>query len=603
MNIGSTNLHPEGTKNHEITSIKVNGQDLDITKYNFQGHTIKSLESLGHGGFGTVCKINFSEKELNGKYAVKFFSAPKFAKCIMDAYEGDANEEEKIKQLNLSYCAKEKEIYKKLANSANEGSQFVTKYCGFIENLPLGNIVIELVNGKDLLHQTHEKICLMAKNTNSISKKIELIYDLNFKEKFSCPPNLEQDFTNNLYLPYFTNEPVESLPVPKLYPWQILSKKPDDLARKNLQLSIKTEAGKLSQICYGLQFIHDSGFVHRDLKPGNILIDSNGNAKITDLGCAVKISQTWENIIKILSSEYYDCALYCAPIEILNFMLSITRSLKKYKDDCRKHIEKIRNKPDYNEEAEKNLQRLFDKNWQDKVRELANKKFQPSYDIPSIAILALKSFFGATFNGEPTFLLNAFLTPSENIAECIAGRELLYMMLQANSSEYFHKILKSENFRQIFLSNTKDTTKEIANRLQGISIINKFKNLPEYLNFLLPDDMQLPSQELEFLRQICLACLNKVPSERPTAGQLGYCFQQFSEGETNFAKIMQAAKVRHPNKLAKGPCKPLVSEVANNDDKTKGSEPEAQNSDSSTSDTQPEAEMNDGEKASVPVAA
>ncbi len=39
-----------------------------------------------------------------------------------------------------------------------------------------------------------------------------------------------------------------------------------------------------AQVCLGLQYIHDQGLVHRDIKPGNILFSQDGVAKIADLG-------------------------------------------------------------------------------------------------------------------------------------------------------------------------------------------------------------------------------------------------------------------------------------------------------------------------------
>jgi predicted Ser/Thr protein kinase len=39
-------------------------------------------------------------------------------------------------------------------------------------------------------------------------------------------------------------------------------------------------------VARGLAFAHKSGFVHRDVKPQNVLVDGNGEAKVTDFGIA-----------------------------------------------------------------------------------------------------------------------------------------------------------------------------------------------------------------------------------------------------------------------------------------------------------------------------
>jgi len=38
------------------------------------------------------------------------------------------------------------------------------------------------------------------------------------------------------------------------------------------------------QILRALQYMHESGVMHRDIKPGNLLVDKLGNVKIADFG-------------------------------------------------------------------------------------------------------------------------------------------------------------------------------------------------------------------------------------------------------------------------------------------------------------------------------
>jgi serine/threonine protein kinase len=58
------------------------------------------------------------------------------------------------------------------------------------------------------------------------------------------------------------------------------------LSRPGYRMPIEEVIRILSQMCSGVQAIHDAGIVHRDLKPENILLTKDGQVKIADFGIA-----------------------------------------------------------------------------------------------------------------------------------------------------------------------------------------------------------------------------------------------------------------------------------------------------------------------------
>ena len=64
------------------------------------------------------------------------------------------------------------------------------------------------------------------------------------------------------------------------------------LVRRNGPLSMEAAANIISQVAEGLQHAHQQGIVHRDVKPGNVLVTPEGDAKLSDLGLAGPMTQS-----------------------------------------------------------------------------------------------------------------------------------------------------------------------------------------------------------------------------------------------------------------------------------------------------------------------
>ncbi|WP_293767815.1 serine/threonine-protein kinase [uncultured Corynebacterium sp.] len=59
-----------------------------------------------------------------------------------------------------------------------------------------------------------------------------------------------------------------------------------DLLAREKQLPEALALDILEQAAHGLSVIHSMGMVHRDIKPGNLMVTANGQVKITDFGIA-----------------------------------------------------------------------------------------------------------------------------------------------------------------------------------------------------------------------------------------------------------------------------------------------------------------------------
>jgi len=54
--------------------------------------------------------------------------------------------------------------------------------------------------------------------------------------------------------------------------------------RKKIRFTEKEAKFYAAEIILALEAMHDSGFIYRDIKPENILIDAEGHLRLTDFG-------------------------------------------------------------------------------------------------------------------------------------------------------------------------------------------------------------------------------------------------------------------------------------------------------------------------------
>src|SRR5205085_8945646 len=59
-----------------------------------------------------------------------------------------------------------------------------------------------------------------------------------------------------------------------------------ELARQQGPLPVPAALNYILQAARGLEHAHEVGIVHRDIKPGNLLLDDGGTVKVLDMGIA-----------------------------------------------------------------------------------------------------------------------------------------------------------------------------------------------------------------------------------------------------------------------------------------------------------------------------
>jgi serine/threonine protein kinase len=74
----------------------------------------------------------------------------------------------------------------------------------------------------------------------------------------------------------------------------------------------------LYQILRGLKYIHSANILHRDLKPRNLLVNSNCDLKICDFGLARPLLQDFKDKSQVMT-DYVATRWYRAPELLLSW--------------------------------------------------------------------------------------------------------------------------------------------------------------------------------------------------------------------------------------------------------------------------------------------
>jgi len=147
-----------------------------------------------------------------------------------------------------------------------------------------------------------------------------------------------------------------------------------------------------AEICLGIAHLHSAGIIYRDLKPENLLLDTNGHIKITDFGLSKEGLQdnqrtkTFCGTPEYLAPEVLEGKSYTKAVDWWSVGTLIFEMLTGlppfYCDDVQKmYTMKLTAEltvPDYVDEAAKDIiQRFLDRNPDTRLKDLEEIKGHP----------------------------------------------------------------------------------------------------------------------------------------------------------------------------------------------------------------------------------
>jgi serine/threonine protein kinase len=91
-----------------------------------------------------------------------------------------------------------------------------------------------------------------------------------------------------------------------------------EIVKKHGRMDVVRATHYIRQAAIGLQHAHENGLVHRDIKPGNVLVDRSGIVKVLDMGLARFFNDNEDNLTKRHDENVLGTADYLAPEQALD---------------------------------------------------------------------------------------------------------------------------------------------------------------------------------------------------------------------------------------------------------------------------------------------
>jgi len=146
----------------------------------------------------------------------------------------------------------------------------------------MGRVYLALRDDEEFEQQVALKVLKRGLDTDEILDRFRRERQILARLEHPNIAHLLDGGTTDDGLPYFVMEHVEGRPI--------------DLYCDTEGLSINERLALFLTVCGAVQFAHQSLVVHRDLKPGNILVTADGVPKLLDFGIAKLLSREQEEI-------------------------------------------------------------------------------------------------------------------------------------------------------------------------------------------------------------------------------------------------------------------------------------------------------------------